>query len=290
MRTKSLIHVAVLMDIIGLTALSLSRSNIKALHGGILGLPNLPLAITLTVACLVTEFSLKKASPSARALFFLAALPILVFSFYLPPTGAKGDLYAVFSYATVILQVSIAFAAVFMRRTDIRRIIPAYIIIVFVFSSAAFGYTFTFGSQGPSDRKYDVAVVLGAEVMPNHTPSPLLIGRLDAALRLYRSGLLKKIAVTGAGQAGAEKRYLQAEGVPDSNIIAENRTHCTCEQADFVKTVLVDSLRMRRIAIVTDSWQPPQDPADVPLARHRRARSGKQVQDDNPGIHRCARS
>jgi len=43
----------------------------------------------------------------------------------------------------------------------------------------------------------DVAIVLGAQVLPSGTPSAYLRGRLDVAADLYRSGKAKVILVSG---------------------------------------------------------------------------------------------
>ena len=43
----------------------------------------------------------------------------------------------------------------------------------------------------------DNAFVLGASVLPNKTPSPILAERLDGAINLYQKGLVKKIILSG---------------------------------------------------------------------------------------------
>lgn len=258
MKNKLPVHVAVLLDAAGLIVLSVQRGELEAMNGGAFSLPNLPLAVVVLLVCVTAELHTKRITSAAQLLLFVAASVFLACALYLPPVGLSSDMYAVLGYAVIIVQLSIALTAAFFKRAGFLKIIIGSFVIGFVTSAAAFAYTFSFDPSGTTSRKYDAAVVLGAEVLPDHKPSPLLQGRLNAALRLYKAGLVKKIAVTGADQSPAEARYLLGKGVPDSSIIAENHTYCTCEQADFIKRVLADSLGMKRIVVATDSWHLPR--------------------------------
>lgn len=76
----------------------------------------------------------------------------------------------------------------------------------------------------------DIAVVLGNRVEADSTLSPVLEGRVDKALLLYRQGRVKKIMVSGghgltAGKVPegmAMKLYLVQHGVPADRIIEDN--------------------------------------------------------------------
>ncbi|MEV4351691.1 ElyC/SanA/YdcF family protein [Actinoplanes sp. NPDC049596] len=69
-----------------------------------------------------------------------------------------------------------------------------------------------------------VAIVLGAEVYADGSPSPFLAARLDIARRLYETGKVKAILVSGDhsrweyDEPGSMKVYLIAHGVPASQI------------------------------------------------------------------------
>ncbi len=258
MKNKLLIHTAVVLDALGLLVLSIRRSDLDTLHASVFSLQNLPLAILLSAVCFIIEARGRKLDSTGRALFLLSAFSFCLSSFNLPPSHRPSDAIALLAYAAAVMQFSEAGCIAFCSRADLKRIVLAFSLTGFVACMAAFGYTFTFHQNGGADRKYDVAVVLGAEVLRNHMPSPLLRGRLDAALKLYRSGMTKRIAVTGAGQAWVEQRYLISKGVPDSVIIEEHHSHTTIQQAVFVRKLLVDSLHFGRIAIVTDSWHLPR--------------------------------
>jgi vancomycin permeability regulator SanA len=74
----------------------------------------------------------------------------------------------------------------------------------------------------------DVAVVLGNEVRADGTPHPRLAARLDAALALYDSGVVRNVIVSGGvGLSGYDesavmKSYLAARGIPADRIVADS--------------------------------------------------------------------
>jgi SanA protein len=76
------------------------------------------------------------------------------------------------------------------------------------------------GSGGRVAGAFDCALVLGAGVRDDGTPSDVLRDRLDEALALYRAGRVTKIIVSGDHQApgydepNAMRVYLEANGVP----------------------------------------------------------------------------
>ena len=73
----------------------------------------------------------------------------------------------------------------------------------------------------------DNAFVLGASVLPNKTPSPILAERLDGAINLYQKGLVKKIILSGDGrtieynEVEAMYSYILYKGVPASAIMKD---------------------------------------------------------------------
>ncbi len=78
----------------------------------------------------------------------------------------------------------------------------------------------------------DVAIILGNHVFADGSLSPWLKGRVDKALDLYRQGRVKKIFASGgiseniAGsypEGDAMKSYLEQQGVPPVDIIADNK-------------------------------------------------------------------
>ncbi|MBS1566596.1 MAG: YdcF family protein [Bacteroidetes bacterium] len=101
--------------------------------------------------------------------------------------------------------------------------------------------------DGLHDRgdRADVAIILGNAVYPDGSLSPWLKGRVDAALKLYREGRVKKIFASGGiGMSPDErgypegdgmKKYLVEHGVPAEDVIADNygrNTYLTAK--DFI--------------------------------------------------------
>ena len=84
------------------------------------------------------------------------------------------------------------------------------------------------------------ALVLGAQVHPDGTPSAFLSARLDLATQLYRAGKVKLILVSGASTAPeydepqAMRSYLIDAGIPESQVIIDNAgidTYSSCVRA-----------------------------------------------------------
>ncbi len=87
-------------------------------------------------------------------------------------------------------------------------------------------------------RRSELAVVLGNTVTPDGQPSPRLQARLDAAVRLVRSGTVRRVLVSGGieepghrDEAAAMSAYLRAQGVPPEAILEDNAGTDTMETA-----------------------------------------------------------
>ncbi|MFC3741224.1 SanA/YdcF family protein [Paractinoplanes deccanensis] len=85
-----------------------------------------------------------------------------------------------------------------------------------------------------------VAIVLGAEVYADGSPSPFLAARLDIARRLYETGKVKAILVSGDhgrweyDEPGSMQVYLIAHGVPATSIALDYAgfdTYDSCARA-----------------------------------------------------------
>ena len=106
-----------------------------------------------------------------------------------------------------------------------------------------------------------IAIVLGNRVDKDSSLSPVLQGRVDRALRLYREGQVQKIMVSGGvgkdpgdvPEGLAMKRYLVQKGIPAGNIIEDNGgadTYLTAK--NFVK--IADSLHLSSAIVVTSFY------------------------------------
>ena len=88
-----------------------------------------------------------------------------------------------------------------------------------------------------------MALVLGAQVYPDGTPSSFLAGRLELARRLYAAGRVRVLLVSGDGRTtdydepAAMRAYLLATGVPATAIVTDNHgldTYDSCVRAQRV--------------------------------------------------------
>ena len=85
-----------------------------------------------------------------------------------------------------------------------------------------------------------VALVLGARVFPDGTPSPFLAARLDLAHRLYQAGKVRVVLVSGDNMAAeynepdAMRGYLIDAGMPPEAVVADYAgfdTYDSCARA-----------------------------------------------------------
>lgn len=107
----------------------------------------------------------------------------------------------------------------------------------------------------------DMAVVLGNRVDSDGSLSPVLRGRVDRALALYREGRVARIMVSGGMglQAGrypeglAMKQYLVTRGVPADRIVEDNHGENTYLTAKDLLPV-ADSLQVHSVIVVSSFY------------------------------------
>ncbi len=119
----------------------------------------------------------------------------------------------------------------------------------------------------PRDRDY--LIVLGCGLMPDGTPTPLLRGRVDAALDFYRRQLREtgheaRFVVSGGqgrdevqSEAASMRDYLLSQGIPADRIILEDRSNDTAENMRFSKEKILEDAKMRGISGETGREDPP---------------------------------
>lgn len=85
-----------------------------------------------------------------------------------------------------------------------------------------------------------VAIVFGAQVLPDHQLSVALAHRVDAAIALYRAGKVRQLLMTGDNRVDnydepdAMRAYAIARGVPEAAILTDPaglRTYDSCYRA-----------------------------------------------------------
>lgn len=95
-------------------------------------------------------------------------------------------------------------------------------------SAAIVGTTEGKITDSPSGT-YDCAIILGAKVKSDGTPSDMLRDRLDTGIALYKDGTVKKLLMSGDGEepekydeTAAMKNYAIAAGVPEDDILTDS--------------------------------------------------------------------
>ena len=114
------------------------------------------------------------------------------------------------------------------------------------------------------DDKYQVGVVFGAAVWSQNRPSPILVSRLQKTIELYQAKKIARIQVTGANAPGEKSEaevarlYLRNYGLPEPDIMLEDKTTSTTEQVRFIKTHLFEKYGKDEIAVISDSYHLPR--------------------------------
>jgi uncharacterized SAM-binding protein YcdF (DUF218 family) len=105
----------------------------------------------------------------------------------------------------------------------------------------------------------EVIVVLGAAQYDGR-PSPQLQGRLDEVVRIWESGQIPWVMVTGGRQAGdrfseadASARYLIAAGVPEAAILVEDQGATTYASLLAASRILRGK-GLTEVVLVTDPF------------------------------------
>lgn len=117
--------------------------------------------------------------------------------------------------------------------------------------------------SGPGPR---ALVVLGAAVRADGAPSPALLRRARAGLRLWHAGGASLILASGGRgkgrdegptEAGVIARLLREGGVPEAAILTEDRSRTTAENAAFSAPIL-RAAGASEVILVTDRAHGPR--------------------------------
>ena len=116
------------------------------------------------------------------------------------------------------------------------------------------------GGREGGVKNLDCALVLGAGVKHDGSPSDVLRDRLDVALSLYRHGRVERVLVSGDHRAesydepNAMRRYLEANGVPREAIFMDHAGFDTYSSVWRAKNVF----GAERIIVVTQDFHLPR--------------------------------
>jgi SanA protein len=99
------------------------------------------------------------------------------------------------------------------------------LVITVVTDRSAGGHIVSSPDKAPSAT---AAIVLGARVYADGTPSPMLADRLETAIKLYKEGKVKKLLLSGDhgtttyDEVNAMLKYCVARGVPDQDVFTDH--------------------------------------------------------------------
>lgn len=117
-------------------------------------------------------------------------------------------------------------------------------------------------SPSPVDA-YDVAIILGAALRDDGSPSPAMARRVAHGVDLLRRGRAATLLMTGGATTTAmpEARMMRdlalAEGVEAAQVVVEERARNTIQNALFCRPLLRRH-HWRRVVVVTDSFHVPR--------------------------------
>ncbi len=152
------------------------------------------------------------------------------------------------------------------RRHRLRRWLVIFILLVLLAIMLPFVVVQLINDSN-AERMYDsvaqvparpVAIVFGAGLRPDGTPSTVLADRLDAAISLYKAGKVKQLLMTGDEMGNTEvsamRNYARNRGVPVTAILADQeglRTYDSCYRA-------AHSFNISRAVLVTQAYHLPR--------------------------------
>jgi SanA protein len=118
-------------------------------------------------------------------------------------------------------------------------------LIVLIITSTAANLTTRSLIFNPEDsiQPYPVAIIFGAGLNRDGSPSTVLRDRVATGVDLYKSGKVKKLLMSGDNrflnynEPGAMQQYAISQGVPETDIVmdyAGRRTYDTCYRAKHI--------------------------------------------------------
>ncbi len=137
-----------------------------------------------------------------------------------------------------------------MRRLPLKELLKYLRELLRVYGGGSF-------SRTPGEGSVEVAVVLGAQVLPGERASRTLEARVRHAARLYAEGRVDLIIATGGlgehppSEAEIMARILLEHGVPEDAILREDRALSTWDSARLVAK-MARGLGIEGVLVVTD--------------------------------------
>lgn len=114
----------------------------------------------------------------------------------------------------------------------------------------------------PFRANFDYVIILGAGLIDGEKCSKLLTDRIDKAIEVYRKSKLRPKLIPSGGQgddekiseAEAMKRYLLEKGIPEEDIILEDKSTTTYENLTNSKAIIESHGGGNKIALVSNNY------------------------------------
>ena len=163
--------------------------------------------------------------------------------------------------------------AVFSKNQGLRKkLLVIAVSLLFIFSNRFLvgkAYNF-YEASYPVEKKYDIGILLGG--FSKSTKGDQLAvnergDRLIQAIYLFKTGIIKKILVSGGSgkligkesiEAELAWKYLKSIGVPDSSILIENKSKNTIENAKFSAELVNKNHFDPSVLVMTSAWHIPR--------------------------------
>jgi SanA protein len=101
-----------------------------------------------------------------------------------------------------------------------------------------------------------VAIILGAGVYPDGTPSAMLVDRLETGIKLYKAGKVGRLLLTGQhstttyDETNAMLHYVLAHGIPDQDVFTDHAGFSTYDSMYRAR----DVFQVTNALVVTQSF------------------------------------
>jgi len=165
------------------------------------------------------------------------------------------------------------------------KIISAICLVVILFFAVIASQIYFYDESSASSTA-DAAIVLGAAVWGERL-SPVFQERVNHAINLYRAKRIRKIIFTGGQgnpdeetEAEAARRFAISDGIPQEDILIEDKSTSTYEnlafakpivEANGIKTVLLvsDPLHLKRSVEIAKSLNYEVSPSPTPTTKYQ---------------------
>lgn len=145
-----------------------------------------------------------------------------------------------------------------MRKKDSKiRFIALLLLILAIVYTAANAVNIWIFSHEDQKTSADVAIILGASTK-NGEVSPVYRERIHHGIKLYQEGYVDKLIVTGGmgkgneiSDADAAKNYAVSCGIPESDILVEDKSAITQENLENSK-IIMDENKLKTAILVSD--------------------------------------